>query len=119
MIVAVLSRRDLDCVIESPDRPPREYFLFDTGMATAYLQLLLTEAGLVAHPIAGYTESAAAAAVGAPEGMAVVTLIIVGRRSVEPSPLLSEKQRAAELARPSRKPADEVAFLDRYAGVSA
>ena len=114
MIVAVLSRRELDCVIESPDRPPREYFLFDTGMAAAFLQLLLTEAGLVAHPIAGYAESAAAAAVGAPEGMAVVTLVIVGRRSVEPSPLLSDKQRAAELARPSRKPAGEVSFLDRY-----
>jgi nitroreductase len=115
MIVAVLSRRGLDCVIESPDRPPREYFLFDTGMAAAYLQLLLTEAGLVAHPIAGYSESAAALAVGAPEGMTVVTLLIVGRRSVQPSPLLSEKQRAAELVRPERKPAGEVAFLDRYA----
>ena len=115
MIVAVLSRRDLDCVIESPDRPPREYFLFDTGMATAFLLLLLTEAGLVAHPIAGYSESAAALAVGAPEDMAVVTLVIVGRRSVEPSPLLSEKQRAVELVRPARKPAGEVAFLDRYA----
>jgi nitroreductase len=115
MIVAVLSRRDLDCVIESPDRPPREYYRFDTGMAAAYLQLLLTEAGLVAHPIAGYSESVAALAVGAPEGMAVVTLVIVGRRSVEPSPLLSDTQRAVELARPRRKPADEIAFLDRYA----
>jgi nitroreductase len=114
MIVAVLSRRDLDCVTESADRPPREYYRFDTGMATAYLQLLLTEAGLVAHPIAGYSESAAAAAVGAPEGMAVVTLVIVGRLADEPSPLLSEKQRAVELARPERKPVDEVAFFDRY-----
>jgi len=93
---------------------PREYYRFDTGMATAYLQLLLTEAGLVAHPIAGYSESAAAAAVGAPEGMAVVTLVIVGRLADEPSPLLSEKQRAVELARPTRKPVDEVAFFDRY-----
>jgi len=114
MIVAVLSRRDLDCVIESPDRPAREYFLFDTGMATAYLQLLLTESGLVAHPIAGYSERAAAEAVGAPEGMSVVALVVVGRRSAEPSPLLSEKQRAGELARPPRKPADELAFTDRY-----
>ena len=114
MIVAVLSRRDLDCVTESRDRPPREYYRFDTGMATAYLQLLLTEAGLVAHPIAGYSESAAAAAVGAPEGMSVVALVIVGRLAAETSPLLSEKQRAGELARPARKPADEVAFFDRY-----
>jgi nitroreductase len=114
MIVAVLSRRDLDCVTESPDRPSREYWLFDTGMATAYLQLLLTEAGFVAHPIAGYSESAAARAVQAPDGMSVVTLVIAGRRSAGPSPLLTEKQRASELARPGRKPVDEVAFLDRY-----
>ena len=116
LIVAVLSRRDLDCVIESADWPVREYWLFDTGMATASLVLLLTEAGFVAHPIAGYTESVAAAAVGAPEGMSVVTLVIVGRRAPEPSPLLSEKQRAGELVRPVRKPAAEIAFIDRYAG---
>ncbi len=114
MIVAVLSRRDLGCLTESTDRPVREYYLFDTGMATAYLQLLLTEAGWVAHPIAGYTESVAAAAVDAPQGMSVVTLVIVGRWSAEPSPLLSEKQRAVELARPARRPATEIAFLDRY-----
>ena len=115
MIVAVLSRRDLDCVIEPPGRSAREYFLFDTGMATAYLLLLLTEAGFVAHPIAGYDERAAAEAVGAGGGMTVVTLVIAGRRAAGPSPLLSEKQRAVELARPGRKPVDEVAFLDRYA----
>jgi nitroreductase len=114
VIVAVLSRRDLDCVIEPPNRPAREYFLFDTGMATAYLLLLLTEAGLVAHPIAGYSQRAAAEAVGAPEGMSVVALIIVGRRSAEPSPVLSEKQLASERARPARKAVDEFAFIDRF-----
>jgi nitroreductase len=116
LIVAVLSRRDLDCLIESADRPVREYWLFDTGVATASLVLLLTGAGLVAHPIAGYTESVAAAAVGAPQGMSVVTLVVVGRWAPEPSPLLSEKQRAGELVRPVRKPAAEIAFIDRYAG---
>jgi nitroreductase len=115
MIVAVLSRRDLDCLTESADRPVREYWLFDTGMATAYLQLLLTEAGFVAHPIAGYAESVAAAAVGAPEGMSVVTLVIVGRWASEPSPLLSGKQRETERTRPARRPVAEVAFFDRYA----
>jgi nitroreductase len=83
-------------------------------MATAYLLLLLTEAGLVAHPISGFDERVAADAVGAPEGMSVVTLVIVGRRSAEPSPLLSEKHRAAELERPPRKLADELAFIDRF-----
>jgi nitroreductase len=116
MIVAVLSRRDLGCLIESADRPVREYWLFDIGMATASLLLLLTEAGFVAHPIAGYAESVAAAAVGAPGGMSVVTLVIVGRWAAEPTPLLNEKQRAGELTRPARRPAGEVAFRDRYEG---
>jgi len=51
LIVAVYSRKDLDCVL-----PGREYYLFDTGMATAFLILRATELGLVAHPIAGYDE---------------------------------------------------------------
>jgi nitroreductase len=118
MIVAVLSRRELDCAIDSADRPVREYHLFDTGMATAYLLLLLTEAGLVAHPIAGYSESAAARAVEAPDGMSVAALLIVGRKAASPSPQLSEKQRAGELERPQRKGVDEVAFPDRWAAAT-
>lgn len=50
MIIVVFSKRDDDCVIRD-----REYYLFDTGMATAFLILRATELGLVAHPIAGYS----------------------------------------------------------------
>jgi hypothetical protein len=53
--------------------------------------------------------------VGAPEGTTVVTLVIVGRRAGEPSPVLSEKQRAVEKERPARRPVAEIAFHDRYA----
>ncbi len=44
MIVAVYSKKDYDCIIRE-----REYYLFDTGMATAFLILRATELGLVAH----------------------------------------------------------------------
>jgi nitroreductase len=52
-IIAVFSREDLDCRIRG-----RNYYLFDTEMATAFIILRATELGLVAHPIAGYDEGA-------------------------------------------------------------
>lgn len=109
MIVAVASRLDLDCAIAT-----REYFLFDTGLATAFLILRATELGLVAHPIAGYKEGKAKAAVGIPDDMRLITLVIVGRHSNTISPLLTEEQAEIEKARPERKPLGEIAFTDGY-----
>jgi nitroreductase len=114
MIVAVASRKDLDCVIPAKDYQEREYFLFDAGMAAAYLILRLTERGLVAHPIAGYSERAAKQAIGMPDDMKLITLIIVGRKASSVSAVLSDSQKASEAARPSRKPFEEVAFLNAY-----
>jgi nitroreductase len=109
MIVAVVSRADYDCQIRD-----REYFLFDTGMATAHLILRATELGLVAHPIAGYSPKKARAALGIPEEMSVVTLVIVGKRAGAVSDLLSEDQARSEAERPARLPPEEFAFMDRY-----
>jgi nitroreductase len=47
LIIAVFSRAEYDCQIKG-----RNYYLFDTGMATAFIILRATELGLVAHPIA-------------------------------------------------------------------
>jgi nitroreductase len=115
MIVAVASRKDLDCVIPAKDYQEREYFLFDTGMAAAYLILRLTERGLVAHPIAGYSEQTAKQAIGMPDDMKLITLLIVGRRTEGVSAALSDSQKTSELTRPPRKPFEEVAFLNAYA----
>jgi len=82
-------------------------------MATAYLLLGLTEAGFTAHPIAGYNEAVAAEAVGASADTRIAALLIVGRKSAQPSAELSDTQRASELARPARRPLEELAFLDR------
>ena len=109
MIIAVFSRKDLDCLIRG-----REYFLFDTGMATAFLILRATELGLVAHPIAGYNEDKVKAILGIPEDMTVITLVIVGKHSETISPLLTEKQTATEPVRPERLPLSEFAYLDSY-----
>ena len=111
MIVAVASRPDLDCQIMG-----RDYFLFDTGMATAHLVLRATELGLVAHPIAGYSPKKVRGVLGIPDDMTVITLVIVGRHTDEISDALSEAQAAGEAKRPERHPFDEFAYLETYGG---
>ncbi|MCK5159053.1 MAG: nitroreductase family protein [Candidatus Heimdallarchaeota archaeon] len=98
MVIAVFSKNELDCVIGTS----REYYLFDTGMATAYMILRGTELGLVMHPIAGYSHSKIKNILGIPEDMTVITLIIVGKKG-EDMRLLSEKQVKTEENRPVRK----------------
>jgi nitroreductase len=109
LIIAVFSREDLDCLIKE-----REYFLFDTGMATAFMILRATEMGLVAHPIAGYDEAKVKSILAIPEDMRLITLVAVGPLSPEMSPVLNEKQRESEAHRPPRKPMEEWLFHNRF-----
>jgi nitroreductase len=111
MIVAVISRVDLDCQIMG-----RDYFLFDTGMATAQMILRATELGLVAHPIAGYSPKKVRGVLGIPDDLTVITLVIVGKHTDEVSDLLSEEQAASEARRPERRPFEEIAWMDAYGG---
>lgn len=111
MIIGVASRKDLDCDIHG-----REYFLYGSGLATAFLVLRATELGLVAHPIAGYGHKAAKEALGVPEDMTLIALVVVGRHDPDATELMTEKQREAEPVRPERKPLSEIAFTDRYGG---
>ena len=109
MIIAVYSQENLDCVIKE-----REYYLFDTGMATAFLILRATELGLVAHPIAGYSQKEVKEALSISKEMKVITLIIVGSHSEEVNPVLSKKQIESEKHRPERLPMEKFVFLDSY-----
>jgi nitroreductase len=111
MIIAVFSKPDLDCLIRD-----REYYFFDTGMATAAMILRATELGLVAHPIAGFSPKKTREILGIPENedMEVITLVIVGKHSDSISPVLSEKQIAAEKQRPSRLPFHAFAYRNRF-----
>lgn len=109
MIIAVFSKKDSDCLIKE-----REYYLFDTGMATAFLILRATELGLVAHPIAGYNEEGVKKALGIPDDMTVITLVIVGKHSEHISPLLSDKQIEAENKRPERLTMEKVVYLNSF-----
>lgn len=109
MIIAVLSKKEYDCVIRE-----REYYLFDVGMATALMILRATELGLVAHPIAGYSPRKTREVLGIPDDVDVVTLVNVGRHADEIKPVLSEDQAKAEKERPPRLPLEKIMFLNRY-----
>jgi len=108
-IITVFSSKEDDCIIKE-----REYYLFDTGMATGAMILRATEMGLVAHPIAGYDPVKVKEILGIPEEMMVITLVIVGRHSDTINPVLSQRQAETEKERPARKPLDEFIYHNRY-----
>ncbi len=114
MIVAVFSRKDFDCVIKE-----REYYLFDTGMATALMILRATDLGLVAHPIAGFSEKKVKSILAIPDDMRVITLLIVGKKSPDLNPLMTENQKKVEISRPERRPFKKFVHLNRFSGDEA
>ncbi len=109
MIIAVFSKPEFDCMIKG-----RNYYLFDTGMATAAIILRATELGLVAHPIAGYSPKKTKAILGIPDDMEVITLVIVGKHADTMNPVLSDKQIEAEKKRPERLPLEKLVYKNRY-----
>ena len=108
MIIGVFSEPENDCVIGD-----RLYYLFDTGMATAFIILRATELGLVAHPIAGFKETTAKKILGIPSKMRLITLVIVGKHSELVNPVLSDSMKLGEKQRPPRKVVDEFIFMNK------
>jgi nitroreductase len=109
MIIAVVSRKDLDCVVKE-----RDYYLFDTGMATAFLILRATELGLVAHPIAGYDENKAKEILNIPAAMQLIAMVIVGKHLLPVNALLNEKQAEDEKSRPERLLLTEIMRMNHF-----
>jgi len=108
VILALASRRDLDCTLSDS----RDYFLFGCGMAVGNLMAQATSMGLIAHPIAGYKPDVVKAVLGIPEAYVVITLVIVGRPG-DPNQL-SDKHRAIELGPRDRRPMDAVRAWNRF-----
>lgn len=109
LIMVISARPPDDCQLSDK----RDYFLFSTGLAVGQMELRATELGLICHPIAGYDPLKAKQILGIPEEFTVITFVIVGYPATD-SPLLSDKQKAQELARPERKAVGENFFLDRW-----
>jgi nitroreductase len=109
LIIAVFSKTELDCVIKD-----REYYLFGTGMATAYLILYLTDIGLVAHPIAGYDPDKTKDLLEIPNEFQLITLIVVGKKTNIIPDFFRDHQRKSEIERPRRMDLKEFVFLNKY-----
>ena len=109
LIIGVFAKKEDDCNVKG-----REYYLFDTGLATSMLMLRARELGLVAHAIAGYSESKAKEVMSIPEDYRLITLVIVGKHSDEIKDILSEKQAKDEKERPPRKDLEEFVFHNEF-----
>jgi nitroreductase len=109
MIIAVISEKESDCIIKE-----RVYYLFDTGMATAFIILRATELGLVAHPIDGFSEKKAKEILRIPDQIRLIALVIVGKHREEIRDVLSEDQKGWEKERPKRLPQEKFVFRNTY-----
>jgi len=108
MIIAVHSEPSLDC-----DAQGSKYYLFDTGMAVAFVLLRATDLGLLAHPISGFDHSQAKAVLGIPEANELFALIIVGKHSDDWSGL-KDWQLEREKDRPKRLPFERIASMESF-----
>ena len=113
LIIAVFSQPENDCIIGE-----RLYYLFDTGMATAFIILRATELGLVAHPIAGFNEERVKQILKIPVEMRLITLVVIGKHPNEINPVLSEAMKLGEKQRPPRKALSEFVYIGEYSDSS-
>ena len=109
MIIAVFSKKDLDCVIKE-----REYYLFDTGMATASIMLRATEMDLVAHPIAGYKPNIVREILNIPSEYNMITMLVIGKKDPVIPDYFDNYQVEREKNRPQRKPLKEFLFHNTF-----
>ncbi|MFP4458391.1 MAG: nitroreductase family protein [Candidatus Zixiibacteriota bacterium] len=110
MIIAVISKKDLDCSVKGMD-----YYKFDVGMSVGIMMLKATEMGLVAHAIAGYKKDKVREILDIPEEYDVITLINVGKHGdYKDHDNLSDKQVNDEKERPPRKEFTEFASIDKF-----
>ncbi|MCE1247137.1 MAG: nitroreductase family protein [Firmicutes bacterium] len=109
LIVAVFSRADMDCRINE-----REYYLFDTGIATGFMILQAEELNLVMHPIAGYNPDIVKNTLGIPGDMNVITLLAAGKHAETAGTPEREKYLEKDRTRPERKTIEEILFRNRF-----
>ena len=109
MILVVFSKVQYDCIIKE-----RLYYLFDSGMATAFIILRATELGLVAHPTAGFEETIVKRVCDIPNDMRVITLVIFGKKSHEVNPELTDLMKMTENLRPGRLPLKQFVYYNSF-----
>jgi len=108
LIFAVATKVEWDCRNDNE----RDYAYFGTGMAAMNLMTQATAEGLYAHPIAGFNPVLAKEALGIPEDVVLLTLIICGRPG--DASALNEKHQQSEVSERRRKDMDRVTAVDRW-----
>lgn len=103
MVIAVVSKKELDCVIKE-----REYYQFDTGISVGILMLRAVELGLVTHAIAGFNVAAGKELLHIPSDYDLITLIIAGKKGDPQNSILSDEQKAIENEPAQRMPLDAI-----------
>lgn len=130
LVIAVCSSENMDAIVhedqdvrkyvahpsefgESPERP---MWLFDVGIASAFIMLQATALGLVAHPIGGYMESGVRDVLGVPPDMTICALLICGTHTTDPAVVaaLPADLQKDETERPTRLATDRFVFRDHY-----
>lgn len=109
LVAVVFSKKEYACLVKG-----REYFLFDSGLAAAFLVLRATELGLVAHPIAGYDEAKVKELLHIPSDMTAITLVVIGKHSESINEILTDKQKEIEKKRPERFPVEKIVYRNYY-----
>lgn len=107
MVIAVVTKDDLDCIIGD-----RKYAEFDTGLSVGLMMLRAMELGIDTHPIAGYSPEKARDVLGIPEEYKVLTLIVCGKRAKPDG--RRDDVIEAESQRPPRKTVEEFAHINRW-----
>ncbi len=105
-IVAVYTKKEFDCIVGG-----REYYLFDTGLATAFMMLRATELGLVTHAMAGFDPKIAKKVLQIPDEFELIVLIAVGKKTGSIKKSLEKWQIEQEKERPERKGFSEIAKI--------
>jgi nitroreductase len=83
-------------------------------MAVGQIMLMATEMGLVTHAMAGFSPKKTREILGIPEDMSVITVIAVGKRSMEKTANITEDDWEIEDIRPVRLEISEFAYMERY-----
>ncbi len=74
MLIIVYSNRENDCIVKD-----REYYQFDTGMATNNLIMKIFDLGLIAHPMAGFSPKIIRKNFELSKENKIITMIAVGK----------------------------------------